>query len=115
MYYSKSSPANRISIPKNYSGNAFIVKDESDRTYQKEMKPTDSEGAEICEKKDDNDHETCDSPSKSCDTEKSLSVPNILAGISLEDLLLVGLILVIHQENPNDSSLILLLILLLAK
>ena len=39
----------------------------------------------------------------------------LFSGISVEDLLLLGLIFVIHQENPNDSTLLLLLILLLAK
>jgi hypothetical protein len=46
---------------------------------------------------------------------KNSILPGLFADISIEDMLLLGLMFVIHQENPNDTILLFLLILLLAK
>ena len=119
MYYSKSG-GNTISIPRNYSGNTFRVIDETERSRapSKEHIPlTDIHYAENIFDKNNNTNKE-----ESQAFEHSESKPNtpslfssMLSGISLEDILLLGIIFVIHQENPNDSTLLLLLILLLAK
>lgn len=100
MYYSKSAH-DTITIPKNYSGNTFRPIEEDDYI---ENTP------------DINGNNSCDNACDTCEhnTGKQES-PSVFSGISIEDLLLLGLILVIHQDNPNDSTLILLLILLLTK
>ena len=110
MYYSKNSFTN-VTVPRNYSGNAFKVIDETEKRriendsieeeLQNEIFSTENE--EICEK----------SNSKTDSNTHFLN--SFLSNISVEDLLLLGIIFVIHQENPNDSILILLLILLLSK
>lgn len=107
MYYSKN--AGTISIPQNYSGNTFRVIDESDRTY--------SPPEQIEEQKSEKNEEKSQSISEKS-AESTSSIPflsSFLSGISIEDILLLGLIFVIHQENPNDSTLLILLILLLTK
>lgn len=110
MYYSKNNFTN-VTVPKNYSGNAFKAIDEIENQHiensfikeelHNENFPVESE--ENCEKSlqepDSNSH----------------FLNSFLSNISIEDLLLLGIIFVIHQENPNDSILILLLILLLTK
>ena len=106
MYYSKSSAQN-ISVPRNYSGNTFRVVDESERRYIKETQEeahlqSENLSTKIEETKDEIDA-------------KTPIINSLFNGISLEDLLLLGIIFVIHQENPNDTTLLLLLILLLAK
>ena len=106
MYYSKNYSSG-ITVPQNYSGNTFRVIDESERHYIKEP-PT-----EFVEKVEE-------SPTKNEEKEikkeaKSSILPSFFSDISVEDVLLLGLMLVIHQENPNDTTLLLLLILLLAK
>ena len=110
MYYSKNNFTN-ISVPQNYSGNAFKVIDETEKRHiennffeeESHNKNFSIESEENCEnsisKVDDNNH----------------FLTSFLSNISVEDLLLLGIIFVIHQENPNDSTLLLLLILLLAK
>lgn len=106
MYYSKNH-SNGISVPRNYSGNTFRVIDESERNYIKEPlhSPTNQ----------------CEAPSTKIDANdiknesKCSILPSFLSDISVEDVLLLGLMLVIHQENPNDTTLLLLLVLLLAK
>ena len=108
MYYSKNTQGT-INIPKNYSGNTFRVIDESDRTYPREEKHE-----EIEEKTDIYDEKKEELKAPSATAELPL-ISSLLKGISVEDILILGLIFVIHQENPNDSTLILLLILLLAK
>ena len=106
MYYSKNSPQS-INVPRNYSGNTFRVIDESERHYikenefEKEQKPDDF-STKIDEKEAKKDA-------------KNSILPSIFSDISVEDVLLLGIMLVIHQENPNDSTLLLLLVLLLAK
>ncbi len=106
MYYSKSNSSNLIP-PRNYSGNTFRVIDESDRKYIKEQ-PEENE-----DKYKDNltNNKTVEAKKDA----KSSILPSIFSDISVEDVLLLGLMLVIHQENPNDTTLLLLLILLLAK
>lgn len=106
MYYSKNiSPS--IAVPKNYSGNTFRVIDESERRYIKNEPEADSESTENFSADNEEKIEANDT--------KATSSTSIFSDISLEDLLLLGLILIIHKENPNDSTLILLLVLLLAK
>ena len=113
MYYSKNNLSS-VSVPRNYGGNAFRVVDETDRNYIKE-------GFENNVEKSDNFFESEQKISPKTDDlpleneKKIFSLPSFFSDISVEDLLLLGLIFVIHQENPNDSILILLLILLLAK
>lgn len=106
MYYSKNAPQS-ISIPRNYSGNTFRVIDESERHYIKEN-----------ELKEDKKVENLSIKIEEKEVKKEAKnsiLPSIFADISVEDVLLLGIMLVIHQENPNDSTLLLLLILLLAK
>lgn len=62
----------------------------------------------------------CPSPSLSSVLPKSLCQDNsplskLLSNISVEDVLLLGIMLVIYTDNPSDPTLILLLVLLLAK
>ncbi len=107
MYYSKNhSPS--ISVPRNYSGNTFRVIDESERHYIKEA-------SDERETKKTDDFSTKIERNFSESNQKNSILPSIFADISVEDLLLIGLMLVIHQENPNDTTWFLLLILLLAK
>jgi hypothetical protein len=106
MYYSKNHSSS-ISVPRNYSGNTFRVIDESERNYIKEQPEDVIEQDEDYLRKID----TNNMPNEA----KSSILPSFLNDISLEDILLLGLMLVIHQENPNDTTLLLLLILLLAK
>lgn len=110
MYYSKNVTTEKISVPKNYSGNTFRQEATTDEsTYpqsetstiiEKSIEPFDTENSEINNQKTQNN---------------MVQLPSFLQNISVEDILLLGLIFVIHQENPNDSTLVLLLILLLAK
>ncbi len=106
MYYSKSN-APSVTLPRNYSGNAFSHEDEEqankafeDNTYIEDAK---------------SDRQPEVSKEAITKNEGSPILPSLFSSISVEDLLLLGLIFVIHQENPNDSTLLLLLILLLAK
>jgi hypothetical protein len=106
MYYSKNASQN-INLPRNYSGNTFRVIDESERHYIKEQSTPNEEKDEILSTKIEEK-----------ETKKEVKnsiLPSFFSDISVEDLLLLGLMLVIHQENPNDTTLLLLLILLLAK
>ncbi len=106
MYYSKNySPS--ITVPKNYSGNTFRVIDESERHYIKEQ-------PQELEEKVENFSTKIEEKETKKEIKNSI-LPSIFSDISVEDVLLLGLMLVIHQENPNDTTLLLLLILLLAK
>lgn len=106
MYYSKNA-SQEINIPRNYSGNTFRVIDESERHYIKEATEEAEEKDEVTSTKiEEKENKT---------KEKESILPKIFSDISVEDVLLLGLMLVIHQENPNDTTLLLLLILLLAK
>ena len=106
MYYNKNSSKN-ITLPRNYSGNTFRVIDESERNYIK-YQVEDSN-------KQENLSSTKIEEKKSSTEQKNSILPSIFRDISVEDILLLGLMLVIHQENPNDTTQLLLLILLLAK
>ena len=106
MYYSKNNSSN-ITLPRNYSGNTFRVIDESERHYIKE---------ETEEQKEKNKNLSTKIEEKEIKKDGKTSIlPSIFSDISVEDVLLLGIMLVIHQENPNDTTLLLLLILLLAK
>ena len=107
MYYSKNSSPN-ISVPRNYSGNTFRVIDESERHYIKDAQTKEGEN-------ETNDFSTKIEESETKKESKFSTLPSIFSDISVEDVLLLGIMLVIHQENPNDTTLLLLLILLLAK
>lgn len=106
MYYSKNN-SNSISVPRNYSGNTFRVIDETERKYINEAPKKESETL--------NDLSTQCTEEELTKEAKKPVLPSIFNDISVEDVLLLGLMLVIHQENPNDTTLLLLLILLLAK
>lgn len=106
MYYSKNT-SQPLNIPRNYSGNTFRVIDESERHYIKDADANEEEKAEeLSTKIDENEVKK---------EYKNSILPSIFSDISVEDVLLLGIMLVIHQENPNDTTLLLLLILLLAK
>ncbi len=112
MYYSKSSSG--LSIPSNYSGNAFRVTDESDRTYKK------SEGKEQNDMPNEvsGDFENKESVGNESVRKAKSNVPrlpSILSDINAEDVLILGLIFLIHRDNPTDPTLLLLLVLLLVK
>ena len=97
MYYSKGGVTDKISVPKNYSGNTFRQEFESEYSQSQDEKSTKIENKtnEIDTKNDEFiPSNTSESPSKS---------PSFLQNISVEDILLLGLIFVIHQENPNDK------------
>lgn len=106
MYYSKNNSSN-ITLPRNYSGNTFRVIDESERHYIKEDPEEQIE-------KNKNLSTKIEEKEIKKDVKNSI-LPSIFSDISVEDVLLLGIMLVIHQENPNDTTLLLLLILLLAK
>lgn len=107
MYYSKNrSP--EINIPKNYSGNTFRVIDETERRYINETET-------VYEEKNDEISSTNTKEFEINKDKKTSFLSDIFTDISVEDILLLGLMLVIHQENPNDTTLLLLLVLLLAK
>ncbi|MBR2381735.1 MAG: hypothetical protein IKA84_04515 [Clostridia bacterium] len=110
MYYSKNNFTN-VTVPKNYSGNAFRVIDETEkRSIEKTLDDKEDSSISFPTKAEEKNEEkvTVSAPTPSL-------LNSLFSNISVEDLLLLGLIFVIHQENPNDSILILLLILLLAK
>ena len=107
MYYSKNTSP---SIPKNYGGNAFRVIDESDRTYRNE----DLKAQSLTNEERENLRAETNFESQNLCNETSL-ISSFLSGISVEDILLLGLIFIIHNENSNDPVLFLLLLLLLSK
>lgn len=104
MYYSKNSS---LSIPTNYHGNAFRVIDESNRTYT--QKSADEPTAKVEEP------ECKTNQPQSLGKGEASLISSLLSGVCVEDLLLLGLIFVIHEESPDDPILFLLLLLLLAK
>lgn len=108
MYYSKNN-SQSINIPRNYSGNTFRVIDESERNYIKDTEEKENG------KEDTNDFSIKIDKTQIKKETKPPILPSIFSDISVEDVLLLGIMLVIHQENPNDTTLLLLLILLLAK
>ena len=110
MYYSKNG-AGGIALPKNYSGSAFRVTDESDRTYHKEP-PMPTQNDNISDRE-----QAAEDGTRKCNEERGEGsvISSLLSGISVEDILLLGLIFVIHEENPSDPVLFLLLLLLLTK
>lgn len=104
MYYSKNGS---LSIPKNYAGNTFRVIDESDRTYHA---PEPIATPQI------NEESTQEQPQNETKIKSEIPViSSVLSAISVEEILILGLIFVIHEENPNDPILFILLLLLLAK
>lgn len=119
MYYSKNS-GSTLNIPRNYSGNTFRVIDETERERPQTKEAISHQPDRINENfinKNDHPHAEKDEKCEISDHKPSNFSPifSLFSEISVEDILLLGLIFVIHQENPNDSTLLLLLILLLAK
>ena len=119
MYYSKNS-GSTLNIPRNYSGNTFRVIDETERERPQSKESTTHQTERDNENflnKNDRPHTKKDEKCDVFDHKPSnfSSISSLFSEISVEDILLLGLIFVIHQENPNDSTLLLLLILLLAK
>lgn len=141
MYYSKNT-SSQVSVPLNYGGNAFRVIDESTREPRIEANASDSSKpphsphsphqphsshsphASYSPQNNTHINPDCDKPSlceeenPNCnenDETQNESISSILSGISMEDILLLGLILVVHQNDHNDPTLLLLLILLLSK
>ena len=110
MYYSKNNFTN-ISVPKNYSGNAFKVMDETEKRQVEKLHTEAEKTTEDFSTKIEEKHEE---KAPKSDLQPSF-FNSFLSDFSVEDLLLLGLIFVIHHENPNDSILLLLLLLLLAK
>ena len=133
MYYSKNSSAS-LSIPRNYGGSVFRVIDETEREKQHKSDQNSTKIDENFAKNDKNNakneqksevfshflQENCKKSSDFCEKEDEKTtnfslISNLFDGILVEDLLLLGLIFVIHHENPNNPVLLLLLILLLSK
>ena len=112
MYYSKGG-ASQINIPRNYAGNVifadenFVSKPSEDNIREQENAITNDE---ISIKNENFDDERSTKINKS-----SPALSSLLSDISVEDLLLLGLILVVYQSDPQDPTLIILLILLLVK
>ena len=99
MYHSKNSSAS-ITLPRNYRGNAFVADEQE------------CEAPKLASQDKTAVPEEALTPCVSCESDTTNS---LFSGISTEDLLLLGLILVIKDSNPNDPVLLLLLILLLTK
>lgn len=127
MYYSKRS-SDSVAVPRNYSGSLFRVIDESDRSPDRtSVVENEQLGRENCpcgEEKgrsgDENgqcEREICEKNGCKSNHHSTLlgSVTNILSDISTEELLLLGLIFVIHRDDPNDPILLALLALLVTK
>lgn len=119
MYYSKNG-SGTLNVPRNYSGNTFRVIDETERA----RKPIKEQPLELLDSNNENfitppdDFSKISSPISDNSEQKPTEKPAIFSffqGISVDDLLILGLIFVIHQDNPNDPILLLLLILLLTK
>ena len=107
MYYSKNSSA-QISIPHNYRGNAFRVQDQSGRTYSAQTSPDVQSDTQTVKEQEN--------PIKISEkSAEKFPLGDLLSDISAQDILLLGLIFIIHQDNPNDPILLILLLLLLSK
>lgn len=140
MYYSKRT-SDSVAVPRNYSGSLFRVIDESDRSPMVENERCEGE---ICGRSEENgrcggENRPCDGENgrqdgtfclcehgnrekNGCGGDKCShrstmlgSLSNILSDISTEELLLLGLIVVIHRDDPNDPILLALLALLVTK
>lgn len=121
MYYSKGGTAE---IPRNYSGNAF--RRNEGESFIAEYSPTVSERGPNLFDDRSNRGESEDFAESSenfgaredraaTDERRTDALPALLSDISAEDILLLGLIFLIHRDNPTDSTLLLLLVLLLVK
>ena len=146
MYYSKNSPTRhgeRIVVPENYSGNAFRVKDETDRhtpqaeaTYKKEEQLSSealvADRAEPAQDIATPPQAEPESQAMAHAEEKSEKKPSLLSSllppktnggllssifhdIDIEDILVFALLLMLYQDDSDDDVLILLLILLFLK
>lgn len=137
MYYSKTSPSRhgeRITVPQNYSGNAFRVKDESERrryepapSSDEETRPTEAP-FDIAPQAEAEGEENEDRGARTGERGEDRSAPvsasrsggggllsSLFQGTSLEDVLLIALTFMILQDETNDDVLLLLIILLFLK
>ena len=110
MYYSKNG-ATQVAVPKNYGGNAFFIEDK----FEKNLDYSPQKSIENDAKKDVATHPKCDDSMSTKIDESTAKISPLFADISVEDLLLLGLIFVIYQSDPKDPTLFTLLILLLVK
>lgn len=136
MYYSKNSPTRhgeRIIVPENYSGNAFRVKDETDRhtpppesTYINEDIPSSPQDIPVSEPSEPvsesvpegkKERERKDSFLSGLMPPKSNGglLSSIFHDIDIEDILIFALIFLIYQDDSDDDVLLLLIILLFLK
>ncbi len=113
MYYSKRG-SEGVAVPRNYSGSLFRVVDESDRTPP-DRDPMDRDPPE--RKNSENAGAECRACTGACKKDDGglVTLSHIFSGISVEELLLVGLMTVIHRDDPDDPILLVLLVLLMAR
>ena len=136
MYYSKNSPqrhTERLIVPENYSGNAFRVKDETDRRETRSPytapAPDLTEPVEVAalqEEKAETDTPTDSSKRIENERPSFLSgllpknsgdgaLSSLLRDINIEDILLFALVFLMYQDDPDDDILLLLIILIFLK
>lgn len=127
MYYSKSyaKVGGGVNIPSNYHGTAFQAPENTGDTYTENA----NQESVFSPLERNYANSERDSPTRENEAEGGLEcslercerapesslISSFFQSVSLEDVLLLGLLLVIHDESPNDPVLILLLILLLTK
>ena len=133
MYYSKNQAqrSGRVIVPENYSGNAFRVKDESERRpVQKESEPHISPSFVAAEpplsppfEKEqylDAEERTeevgeCEKPAPPQKPSGAGLLSGIFNDIDLEDIIFLGLLWVLFQDDASDDALLLIIALLLLK
>ena len=102
MYYSKNNSP-RITVPRNYSGNMFRSEEDVLKPYIEERKAPAPEPLK------------CESDAHPDSKLPSPPLFSALTGISVEDLLLLGVIFVVLSKDPSDDIVLLFLLLLLVK
>ena len=111
-------------IPENYSGNAFRVKDETERHVQRDEKEIERGADELPQKSEtvtkDIDQGAADEKEPRLSDifsngTSGLSLSSILRDVNAEDIFLLALIFLIYREDPNDDLLLLLVFLLFLK
>lgn len=130
MYYSKNASqrnGGRLVIPSNYGGNAFKVKDETDRReVRPPYDPPESEemSPHILQADASSDEP---SPADAPENERSFSdgaqngrsdggfMSALLQRLTLEDILLFALVFLTYRDDPDDDILLLLIILVFLK
>ena len=146
MYYSKNQAqrSTRVIVPENYSGNAFRVKDESDRRpAPKESEPhispsfvaeppfsppfekeqyfaADERTEEACERENPphtppQAHTPAPPPTPPQKPSGAGLLSGIFNDIDLEDIIFLGLLWLLFQDDASDDALLLIIALLLLK